>query len=264
MSCGKCGENRFGNAAQLSCHGSKNHAEYSCACNKKFMDSKSLDEHKETMSINAKPCPCSACCRSFNALTDTHAHKRATGHWKTGERNNAQIDTGRVYCDDRCGRSFKTANALADHRRDVAANYGISDKTCGACEKSFASKDYLHQHQTNTGHSLKTSSRRKEYIDHFNKSKIAISKDDKKASVRIVDDTLKEIMGHVTKADGGHIYCANVAKAGSYPVKTKIGKADEFDTNIRCNINPADVRTRGKVNYGYEPLDKKVTRLYLF
>ncbi|XP_045193084.2 cyclic GMP-AMP synthase-like [Mercenaria mercenaria] len=258
MACSSCGESRFANSAQLGCHVSKNHAELSCGCNKKFMDEESLENHKSQMQDNLKKCPCSGCCRSFDTANGMHQHKRSTGHWAPGERENAQKETGRVYCDDRCGRSFKTASACADHRKDIAAKYGIDDKSCRGCEKSFPNKDRLDQHRKDTGHSSKTSSRAKEYLDNFHKSKVAVNKDDKKSSVQIVDGTLRQIMDHVRKSEGGHIYCPNAVKAGSYPVKTKIGKADEFDTNIPCNITPENVNTRGKFYYGYQPLDKKM------
>lgn len=257
MSCVHCGENRFSNAAQLECHISKNHAEFSCGCNKKFMDVKSLEQHKKDKLKNAKKITCSKCCRSFGNINDLYQHKRSTNHWTTGERTKAQEETGHVFCDDRCGRSFKTASAYEDHKRDILAKYGISDKTCRGCEKSFSTKERLNQHKKDTGHSKKETSRAMEYLDNFHKKYIALSKADKKASVGIVEKTVRDMMDHVKKSDGGDIYCLNILKAGSYPTKTKIGIADEFDLNVVCKIPLAQVRTRGEINYAYDPLDEK-------
>lgn len=224
------------------------------------MDERSLQQHQRDMLSSSQEFPCSNCCRSFRTAEDMHQHKRTKTHWSPGERGKAEKETGRVFCDDRCGRSFKSASALGDHKRDVCAKYGISDKTCRGCGKSFFNLDRLEQHRKDTGHSKKADARAKEYLNNFHKSNIALSKTDKKGSVEVVEKILRPIMDHVYKADGGKIYCPNVAKAGSYPAKTKIGKADEFDTNIPCNITPDNVRTRGNIHYAYEPLDKKVRK----
>ncbi|XP_060556584.1 protein mab-21-like 3 [Ruditapes philippinarum] len=65
-------------------------------------------------------------------------------------------------------------------------------------------------------------------------------------------------MNHVKKAEGGEFYCPNVVRAGSFPVKTKIGKPDEFDTNIVCNIVPDNTKTRGKVDFEYQKLNERM------
>ena len=263
MACNFCGESRFSNSAQRRCHGYTNHAEFSCTCNKKFMDKENLDNHKKEMQDNAKAHQCTGCCRSFETKDALHQHKRSTNHWMNDERDEAQKETQRVFCDDRCGRSFKSASAYADHKRDIASKSGISDNTCRACMKTFIDNTRLDQHRKDTGHSSKSTSRTKEYLDNFHKNKIAISKDDKKKSVENVDKTLRLIMGHVKKSEGGEIYCPNAVRAGSFPVKTKIGKPDEFDTNIVCNIVPDTTKTRGKIDFEYSPLDKKVTAFVL-
>lgn len=95
--------------------------------------------------------------------------------------------------------------------------------------------------------------KRKKKIDDFFASKIDIDKSEKKASVKIVDGVLSKIMSHVKGQSGGDIYCPNHVKAGSYPVNTKIGKADEFDTNIclKLGLKDINVRRNGKINYAY-------------
>lgn len=95
--------------------------------------------------------------------------------------------------------------------------------------------------------------KRKKKIDDFFASKIDIDKSEKKASVKIVDGVLSKIMSHVKGQSGGDIYCPNHVKAGSYPVNTKIGKADEFDTNICLKLGQKDINVRrnGKINYAY-------------
>lgn len=75
-------------------------------------------------------------------------------------------------------------------------------------------------------------------------------------------DTMSKIMDGVRKLDGGKLYGNDIRSAGSYATRTKVMKADEFDTNIPLNIAVDDVKTRGTVDYKYkdriEPRDSKV------
>ena len=67
------------------------------------------------------------------------------------------------------------------------------------------------------------------------KRTVTVDADDKKRSVAVVCHTLRTIMDNVRSQDGGYFYSANLLKAGSYAVKTKIGKADEFDWLLPLN-----------------------------
>lgn len=258
MACTHCGEDRFGNAAQLMCHVVKNHAEFSCDCGRKFMTNRDLLNHKADKKASEKPCACSGCCRSFNNVRDLWNHKRDVKHWRADERNKMQEKLNIFPCDDRCGRTFKSEDALNDHVRNKAGKFADKEKTCNACTKSFDGTKQLSQHKKDTGHSDKTCSRRKEYIDHLYKKNVALSKWDKKASVEKVDGILGKIMVHVTKSDGGHIYDRNIRKAGSFPIKMKIGKADEFDMQILVNVLLDGIQTRGKIHYRYNEIEPKV------
>lgn len=58
-------------------------------------------------------------------------------------------------------------------------------------------------------------------------------------------------MEYVQSQPEGDIYQTDVQKAGSHAVKTKIGKADEFDWIIPLNVKPKDIilKTKGPTRY---------------
>ena len=67
------------------------------------------------------------------------------------------------------------------------------------------------------------------------KRTVVVDADDKKRSVAVVCGVLRTIMENVRSQNGGNFYSGNLIKAGSYVVKTKIGKADEFDWLLPLN-----------------------------
>jgi hypothetical protein len=75
------------------------------------------------------------------------------------------------------------------------------------------------------------------------------------------DETVREIMAVVTKSKDGAKYNPNLEKAGSFPTKTKISNANEFDNIVTCKTIPMDVKTRGYVSFKYKQVDKKVRQV---
>lgn len=103
---------------------------------------------------------------------------------------------------------------------------------------------------------------RQEHLDKIF-SQLAPDKDDKQASKRLVDYTLKFLLGHDNLLlNGDQIYSQQFIYRGSYPEKTKIGKADEFDVIIPLNIDCEKVRLNGKVRYSYGDENSSVSILY--
>ncbi|KAL4219560.1 hypothetical protein ACF0H5_022134 [Mactra antiquata] len=257
MACNYCGEDRFQNGAQLGCHVSKNHAAFACNCDKKFVTPKELLEHMESKKANEKENGCSGCCRSFDSEKALWDHKRDKQHWTSNERDTMKTKLGIHPCEDRCKRTFKTEQGLNDHKKYMAGKFADKETTCNVCTVTFGNADQKDQHKRDTGHSGKSETRRKEYIDCWYKKNVALSKEDKKESVKMVDGVIRNIMSSVAKSDDGHIYDQNVRKSGSYPTKMKIGKADEFDTQLYLNVTPDQAMAKGKVTYSYNKIDPK-------
>ncbi|XP_053401523.1 uncharacterized protein LOC123549236 [Mercenaria mercenaria] len=90
--------------------------------------------------------------------------------------------------------------------------------------------------------------KRKRFIDDMY-DRLSLDAEDKKRSRAYVDKILGEIISHVRKQEDGKIYGHQIVKAGSYPINAKIGKADEFDTNILLNLEPKCVDRSGHVKY---------------
>lgn len=214
MACTFCGENRFRSAAQQTCHIAMNHGTHSCGCGYKFTSEEELKSHETTMKKNMKENPCSSCCRSFETNGALTDHKRAKLHDYTKPPNQ---------CD--CGKRCKSADGLAQHIRAKQENLNITDA-------KYKSKG--------------------EYYDHFYKTNVMVSKEDRKESVGKCRDTLNKIMDHVRKQEDGKIYSTDIRKAGSHATRTKVKKADEFDVNISLTLPVADVKTKGTVNYIYK------------
>ena len=105
---------------------------------------------------------------------------------------------------------------------------------------------------------LEASRRRTNLLDWYKRT-VTVDADDKKRSVSVVCHTLRTIMDNVRSQDGGYFYSANLLKAGSYAVKTKIGKADEFDWLLPLNATAQTYKRRFSVS-----ILKVVTRFKLF
>ena len=227
-------------------------AEFSCPCDKKFMTADELKSHQDSQTASAKESKCSRCCRSFNKDGDLHNHQRSKSHWQPGERKKAEEDTGRVFCDDTCGRSFGSKEAWQQHRDHFRAKAGM-ENVCHGCTKTFIEPNRLDQHQRDTGHKVAPGKPANNYIDKFMKEKkVHVDPSDKQRSVEKVKSVLDPVMREVRKLDGGEIFSADVRKAGSHAMKAKIGKADEFDTNIPVDVKVKDIQTRGPLPYKFE------------
>lgn len=204
---------------------------------------------------NLKNVSCLSGSRRFSDQNELSQHQRDKHGSKTPAKlNTVPAQKGSVSC-SRCKRSFHAKESLLQHQRDAHKMekhpLSSSDTRKRSYELTADKKASNNPNQSQQTEMLRA--KRKKEIDEFYKSKIDINKDEKKASVKIVDDTLFKIMSHVQHQKGGEIYCPNHIKAGSYPVNTKIGKADEFDTNIPLKLGKKDVSVRrdGKITYAY-------------
>ena len=254
MACAQCGESRFTNRAQRLCHGYRNHAKFTCGCEKKFFTEEELDHHHKDQEKNAagKRHACDKCCRSFKEKKHLNDHKLDKDHWSPGEKARVRADTGRSYCD--CGKSFKTPQGLHSHKMDKPSL--AKHHPCYRCADTFKTSDRLAQHQKDTGHlstHIKTTKdARQLYMISFHNKYAAVTKDDRKASVATVKGVLDQIMKNVRDQKGGKVFSSDLVKAGSHAVKTKIGKADEFDWNVPLNTRDAQVRDRGPLLYKFD------------
>ena len=265
MACSTCGESRFGNAAQALCHGYRNHAQFTCGCEKKFFTEKALEEHKKDQQDSQKEKKCEKCCRSFKERDALNDHKKAKDHWQPDERDRVRAETGRSYCD--CGKSFKTPQGLASHKMDKPSL--AKEHPCYTCTSKFKTVDSLNQHQKDTNHSRTDVGTSKEarqvYLSNYHDVHARVNKDDMKESVAVVKETMGKIMEHVRNQEDGKIYSPNMVKAGSYAVKTKIGKANEFDYNVPLNVKDVEVRDRGLLKYRFEnPVSRLTSDLQYF
>ena len=116
----------------------------------------------------------------------------------------------------------------------------------------MSTNETIHRHEStnNTTSSILRSLtilNRKKYLDNIFKE-ITLDKADKQRSKRLVDCTLKSIIDRCARG----IYKRQYIDAGSYPVKLKINKADEFDVNIPLNIEVKGVRMSGNVTYAFK------------
>lgn len=94
----------------------------------------------------------------------------------------------------------------------------------------------IHAPKKSFFHCMKQVPRRQEHLLSLYSQYVTVDKADKKESVAVVCDILAKLMAHVRSQNGGHLYSAHLLKAGSYAIKTKIGKADEFDWLIPLNV----------------------------
>ncbi|XP_045194559.2 uncharacterized protein LOC123550191 [Mercenaria mercenaria] len=216
---------------------------------------------KKLQAVRKKRYSCNSCDRSFSTPFGRFQHTRDK-HGRNPQNTNKYINLSscvnklsclKLSCCS-CVRSSSTKYEFDQHQRDTQNKEQVQN----------ASQARKHGHNSSKGNAKqdvltkqeKTEllrNKKKKTIDEYYAKKVEIDKDEKKASVRYVNDTLSEIMSHVHEQRGGDIYCPNHVKAGSFPVNTKIGKPDEFDTNICVKLGHQDVKVSvdGKINYAY-------------
>ncbi|XP_053401579.1 putative zinc finger protein 840 [Mercenaria mercenaria] len=213
--------------------------------------SKPVAEHDNT---------CSICSSHFSSASALLQHRKDRHQARQDGSLSHSISEKKKSCNDeykcqKCTKSFSTKSQLDQHQHDKHQNNGQVQHTPQAknhghnSAKGNAKQDGLTKQEKAE---LLRNERKKE-IDEYYAKKVDIDKDEKKASVRIVNETLSKIMSHVHGQRGGDIYCPNHVKAGSFPVNTKIGKPDEFDTNICVKLGHQDVKISSdrKINYAY-------------
>lgn len=181
--------------------------------------------------------------------------KQSQDHEKEKYLQSEQGKEGKSFtCHERCGKAFETEEQLAQHIKGVKDHY--KDHRCIYSTKSFQTEEKLLQHVNSKNHEVKgtkgnRAKARQAYMDAFLKQ-IVVDEGDQKQPMALVKDTVDQIIKHIRKQDGGELYLANVRKAGSYAVKGKVGKADEFDTNIPLNVDVEDIRLEGPLKYAYD------------
>lgn len=169
-----------------------------------------------------------------------------------------------------------TAQIIETFTRD--AKYDVNAKpgglSCPVCGKTFKSKESLSQHMKATKHDDQTetasnnddltdgyennggarsdySKNIRAYMDTIAKDNIAIDKPGRTEATDAYSDIVKKILNYIQTLQNGKIYPSNFRKAGSVRLNTKIGKADEYDTNLDVNIDIEEVRTEGMLTYIY-------------
>ncbi|XP_053396000.1 uncharacterized protein LOC123550923 [Mercenaria mercenaria] len=148
-----------------------------------------------------------------------------------------------------CRRKFVFEYEMKRHKTMMRKN--AKAYPCAHCCLSFDTEEGIQQHIRRYKHLLQSNDERKSYFDEFYKENVKVDKEDMTASRKIADTLLRKMMSHVRNQPGGTIFNPNFIKAGSVPVNAKIGKADEFDTNIELNVTPTEIRRHGQLNYDY-------------
>ena len=127
------------------------------------------------------------------------------------------------------------------------------ENICHNCTKTSSEPTHLDQHKQDTGHTITPTNAAKNYIDKFMKErKVHVDQNDKKASVETFKNVMEPLLKHVSQQDGGKVFSSNYRMAGSHAAKSKIRKADEFDTNIPMNVEVTCIKTKGSLPYIYE------------
>lgn len=143
-----------------------------------------------------------------------------------------------------CGKSFKTRESLLQHK--AATGHGNSKDEVKNDDKSFH-KDNVGSENTAASHKA-----RMRYISELEKNRISIDKAEKSEAVSDYGKIIKQIVDRVRRSKYGKIYSADVRKAGSYKMQTKVRKADEFDTNIILSLDIDEIQLEGYLHYIYE------------
>lgn len=157
-----------------------------------------------------------------------------------------------------CGKSFETQSGLLQHmtatghdkkykgKSDVISQEDNLTNTPPKRQTLYRSKSIDRDDKVE---SLKE---RRRSIDELEKESIAIDKLEQRNANTEYSYNLRKIVDHIRTQESGKIYSADFRKAGSYSMKTKVGKADEFDTNIVLKIDVKEILTEGKLGYIYD------------
>ncbi|XP_045193095.2 uncharacterized protein LOC123549237 isoform X2 [Mercenaria mercenaria] len=249
---------------------------YCSSCARSFTTATALLQHKQdthdttksTTSHSAhfterlhkpscKNVKCEICLSRFSTtsalcqhMEDKHQRKQNNGLLRC--TNVKEEATSRKYKCPKCAKSFSTNDAMSQHQRDThrpVPNNPQSRKRSHHLAIGIKKEDEPTKQQM-AGPLHK---KRRRTVEEIYAKEVNIDKTEKKKSVEHVNDILTKIMAHVHRQQGGDIYCPNYVKAGSFPVNTKIGKADEFDINVCLKLGQKDVKVSSvrKINYSY-------------
>ncbi|XP_060560429.1 uncharacterized protein LOC132720321 isoform X1 [Ruditapes philippinarum] len=256
----------FSTRNRLKSHRKQKHGTVRCWCRRMFVFEKEMEQHREDMVKNAKFYRCPDCCLSFHSELDKQHHLRSFEHGcpedytieEPAERTKPKrhrlrrnkSGSGEHACHT-CVRRFAKYNSLQQHQKSL----GHLAQSIGARERvrRDSNQGYItvNQRDMTDSRDREDTTPRKQYFDDFYERNVKVDKSDMTMSRNIVDTTLNKLMSNVRDQRGGTMFNPNVIKAGSVPINAKIGKADEFDTNIELNVIPKDIRQHGTVNFGY-------------
>ncbi|XP_060592409.1 uncharacterized protein LOC132747111 [Ruditapes philippinarum] len=227
---------------------------------------------------------CQICGKSFKTQKSLQQHIRDKGHELSDSRNSEnnlpkkpvqniepkraklqktetnfdqEVKPGQFTCQT-CGRSFKTQKSLQQHIRDKGHELSDSQKSENNLPKEPVQNIEPKRAKLQRSNSIDRDDRvdstkeRRRSISEMEKDEIAIDKNEKKNANAEYSYVMKKIINHVRTYSKGDIYSADIHLAGSNLVKTKVGSADEVDTNIKLKIDVEDILTDTTLTYIYE------------
>lgn len=160
-----------------------------------------------------------------------------------------------------CGKSFQSQSSLSQHLKATGHNkkYNVNSDEVSSkgdvAETASRPQKLQRSKSIDRDDNIISLKERRRSIDELEKESIAIDKNEKRNANTEYSYYMRKIVDHIRKLKYGKIYSADFRKAGSHSVKTKIGKADEFDTNLKLMIDVKGIHTEGTINYIYN--DKK-------
>ena len=171
----------------------------------------------------------------------------------------------------KCNDSFDTNAACLQHMSTKHADEnpsegktsGLHEHVCTTCYTTFDTKMAAVQHTGEKKDHVIKKSTRKLAVDCFLKAAQVVAAD-RQESVALYRKIVKDIIEHIRTEEGGKIYSTDVRTAGSTAVNVKIGKADEFDTNIPLNITVKELITSGHIDYIYEDRIDQMEVLFFY
>lgn len=193
-------------------------------------------------------------------LQFTHDISQVHANSKSGTKVPVNSKPGQYTCP--CGRSFQTKDSLSQHIKatghDKKLNMDSKEDGINAelhNVRTVNKQQTLHKSGIDRNDKVESNRARRSSLDKIEKDSIAIDKYEKKSAVAEYSYYVRKLIDYIRRLEHGNIYSADIHKAGSYAANTKVGKADEFDTNIVLHIDVKEVRTKGVLKYIYK--DKK-------